>query len=95
MPTVSILSQINPLNAKLNPICHLLALLGVHHILHVSRIGVNYTHTFPISLRSVSPLYLGVSVPTTTMYSLLLAAMRSTCAAQPPYLDTVSMNVRI
>jgi hypothetical protein len=27
----------NPLNAKLNPICHLLALLGTHHILHVSR----------------------------------------------------------
>ena len=25
----------NPLNAKLNPICHLLALLGAHHILHV------------------------------------------------------------
>ena len=30
----------NPLNAKLNPICHLLALLGAHHILHVSRIRV-------------------------------------------------------
>jgi len=30
----------NPLNAVLNPICHLLALLGVHHILHVSRIRV-------------------------------------------------------
>ena len=30
----------NPLNAKLNPICHLLALLGAHHILHVSRIKV-------------------------------------------------------
>jgi hypothetical protein len=29
----------NPLNADLNPICHLLALLG-HHILHVSRIRV-------------------------------------------------------
>jgi hypothetical protein len=29
-----------PLNAELNPICHLLALLGAHHILHVSRIGV-------------------------------------------------------
>jgi len=27
---------VNPLNAKLNPICHLLALLGTHHILHVS-----------------------------------------------------------
>jgi len=27
----------NPLNAKLNPICPLLALLGSHPILHVSR----------------------------------------------------------
>jgi hypothetical protein len=33
--------KLNPLNAKLNPICHLLALLGAHHILHVSRIRVN------------------------------------------------------
>jgi hypothetical protein len=32
--------DINPLNAELNPICHLLALLGTHHILHVSRIRV-------------------------------------------------------
>jgi len=31
---------INPLNAELNPICHLLALLGAHHILHVNRIKV-------------------------------------------------------
>jgi len=30
----------NPLNAELNPICHLLALLGVHHFLHVSKIRV-------------------------------------------------------
>jgi len=30
----------NPLNAKLNPSCHLLALLGAHHILYVSRIRV-------------------------------------------------------
>ena len=29
---------VNTLNAKLNPICHLLTLLGAHHILHVSRI---------------------------------------------------------
>jgi len=34
-------SDINPLNAELNPICHLLALLGAHHILHISRIRVN------------------------------------------------------
>jgi hypothetical protein len=32
--------EINPSNAELNPICHLLALLGAHHILHVSRIRV-------------------------------------------------------
>jgi len=31
----------NHLNTKLNPICHLLALLGAHHILHVSRIRFN------------------------------------------------------
>jgi len=30
----------NPLNVKLNPICHLLALLGAHPILHVSRMRV-------------------------------------------------------
>jgi hypothetical protein len=31
---------VNPLNAELNPICHLLALLGAHPILHVCRIRV-------------------------------------------------------
>jgi hypothetical protein len=31
---------LNPLNTELNPICHLLALLGAHHILHVSEIIV-------------------------------------------------------
>ena len=31
----------SPLNAELNPICYLLALLGAHHILHISRIRVN------------------------------------------------------
>ena len=34
------LGLFNTLNAELNPICHLLALLGAHHILHVSRIRV-------------------------------------------------------
>ena len=32
----------NPLNAELNPICHLLALVGAHHILHVSRVRVKF-----------------------------------------------------
>jgi hypothetical protein len=31
----------NPLNTKLNPTCHLLALSEAHHILHISRIRVN------------------------------------------------------
>jgi hypothetical protein len=30
----------NPLNAELNPICRLLALLGAHHIFHVSGLRV-------------------------------------------------------
>jgi len=30
----------NPLHAELNPICHLLTLLGAHHIFHVSGIRV-------------------------------------------------------
>ena len=30
----------NPLNPELNPICYLLALLGAHYFLHVSRIRV-------------------------------------------------------
>jgi len=34
-------TKINPLNAELNPISHLLALLRAHHILHVSGIRVN------------------------------------------------------
>jgi hypothetical protein len=38
---MSHLSNINPLNAKLNHICHLLASLEAHHILRVSRIRVN------------------------------------------------------
>ena len=34
------LKYFNPLNAELNPICYLLALLGAHNFLHVSRIRV-------------------------------------------------------
>ena len=37
--TLSLCSFLNPLNAELNPIYYLLALL-VHHFLHVSRISV-------------------------------------------------------
>jgi hypothetical protein len=33
-------THLNPLKPELNPICYLLALLGAHHFLHVSRIRV-------------------------------------------------------
>jgi hypothetical protein len=40
--------DLNPLNAQLNPICHVLALLESHYILNVSRIMVKerrgYSH---------------------------------------------------
>ena len=38
--TVLISIALNPLKPELNPICYLLALLGAHHFLHVSRITV-------------------------------------------------------
>jgi len=37
---------LNPLNTQLNRICHLLALLGTHHILHVSKIRVKPNYGF-------------------------------------------------
>jgi len=36
----SFIKCVKPLNAELNPICHLLVLLVAHLILHVSRIRV-------------------------------------------------------
>ena len=41
------IASITPSNEELNPICHLLALLGAHHILHVSRIRVNTHNNTP------------------------------------------------
>jgi hypothetical protein len=36
------MTYLNPLNAELNPICYLLALLGAHHFLHVN--GIVHSH---------------------------------------------------
>jgi len=41
LPSNILKMHIHPLNAELNPICHLLALLEARHILHVSGIRVN------------------------------------------------------
>jgi len=40
LDTDATVHMINPLKPELNPICYLLALLGAHHFLHVSRIRV-------------------------------------------------------
>jgi len=42
---IVVLCSFNPLNAELSPICHLLALLGAHHIFHVSRVRVKVMRT--------------------------------------------------
>ena len=44
---------VNHLNAELNPICYLLALLGAHHFLHVSRIRVKYKTWITYSLTNL------------------------------------------
>jgi hypothetical protein len=53
--------SINPLNAKLNPICHPLALLGSHHILHVSKVRVKandaYVQGRVMALTETCPLF--------------------------------------
>jgi len=38
-------ARVNHLNAELNPTCHLLVLLGAHHILHFSRVKVKLPFT--------------------------------------------------
>jgi hypothetical protein len=40
---------VSPLNAELNPIRHFLALVGVHHIVHVSGISFNVVFFHPTS----------------------------------------------
>jgi hypothetical protein len=40
LSTKEVSNVFNPLNAKLNSICHVLALLGAHPILHISRVRI-------------------------------------------------------
>jgi len=52
--TVSLVSQFNPINPELNPICYMLALLGNHPILRIGRIWFNgIPEYFPLSLQPV------------------------------------------
>jgi len=61
----------NPLNAKLNPICHLLALLGAHHILHVSGIRVKY-HTCESRAGTLRLAELAIQTLTSARHAVVL-----------------------
>jgi hypothetical protein len=47
------IAPINTLNAELNPICHLMTLLGAHHILHVSKVRVKFKFASPKGIEDV------------------------------------------
>ena len=57
-PIPDLLSYFNPSNSEINPICHLLTLLGAHTILHISRIRdyvFNIRHPKMSNMDSVIP----------------------------------------
>ena len=76
---------VNPLNAKLNPICHLLALLGAHHILNVSRIMINLKTGFNNNFITNSSYtkFLGVTMDNTLSWNnhidLLVKKLSTSC----------------
>jgi len=66
----SLTTDFNPLNPELNPICYLLALLGAHHFLHVSRIRVKLlTFTLLMSYIYGAPILDVSRSHTTTQHS--------------------------
>jgi len=54
-------STFNPLNAELNPICHLLALLGAHNIFHISGLRVKLSTTMLFNFLSYQAILFGTS----------------------------------
>jgi hypothetical protein len=68
--------DINPLNDELNLICHLLALLGAHPILHVSRIRVKlyiFIYIFKIN-KNVYPKIIRTNTGALTKGSKIIPA---------------------
>jgi hypothetical protein len=68
---------LNPLKAELSPICHLLALLGAHHILHVSRIRVNVQWLYDVN----ATIHCYISFATFMSISFHLVSDFSTCCS--------------
>jgi hypothetical protein len=74
---------INPLNAKLNPICHLLALLGAHHIFHVSGLRVKGKFVqFGVHVTVHHDKFLIIEPTRCTNFSKFYLEWKSTCFGQ-------------
>jgi len=71
--TLSTSVSLNPLNAELNLICHFLALLGAHHILHVSRIRVKAVRLLMLTthLHSMLKLRMSESLPVLPLHAFV------------------------
>jgi hypothetical protein len=67
---------LNPLNAELNPICHLLALLEAQHILHVSRIRVKFLHAVMMAVRHSAVGVASVATCTAVVFVHMYFAVR-------------------
>jgi hypothetical protein len=71
--------NINPLNAELNPICDLLALLGARPILHVSRIRVKHEtirfRNIVVTLEYTSTCYLTTSMKNVSGHFFYIAQL--------------------
>ena len=85
----------NPLNAELNPICHLLALFGAHQILHVSRTRVNLklneTDVTDFLLTLFSILYTTIA----SFFSTHPCQFAVSHDAKPPISMPVTIDIKI
>jgi len=87
---------INPLNAELNPICCLLALLGTHHFLYVSRIRVkSSTLRLLMSYMYGAPILDVSRSHTTTHHSRYDSSGRVISSSQRPGGTSREVNARI
>ena len=83
--------SVNPLNTELHPICYLLALLGAHHFLHVSRIRVKLL-TFRLLMSYIygAPVLDVSRSHTTTQHSWQDSSGRVISSSQRPLPDNTT-----
>ena len=88
--------SINPLNPELNPICYLLALLGAHYFLHVSRIMVKLL-TFRLLMSYIygAPILDISRSHTTTQHSRYDSSGRVISSSQRPVPDNTRHSQQI